>query len=354
MLTVSTARCARHGRRFDCARRGSLGSRLVVLALLAPAIAAARPVLTFDIGAGALATGLASDGHALYVATFRPGQEDFGRILRVGPGALVVITTSKNQAPGPLILDGDRVAWLEGNGGRVCVADKSGGRACEAIASEQPTPVALVADKDFYYWSTSAADHAAGRVMRARKSGGAPEVVAAGQNASSLAVDDTRVYWVDRPGGKVMAAPRQGGTPTVLANEQANPQELVLSAGVLYWTLFGTDRRDRVGAKGAVMSLPVGGGAPAVLARLDQPASGLFVDDRFVYFTALNRTNVYSSGARSTKAATDGAVMKVGRGGGKIITLAARQDDPKELAVDGTSVYWTGLTRDGVVMRTAK
>jgi hypothetical protein len=54
------------------------------------------------------------------------------------------------------------------------------------------------------------------------------------------------------------------------------------------------------------------------------------VDDTFVYFTNFG----------STADTADGSVMKVGRAGGAVTTLASDQDHPASLAVDPTSLYW--------------
>jgi hypothetical protein len=78
--------------------------------------------------------------------------------------------------------------------------------------------------------------------------GGAATTIVVGQgpeNASSMTVDDSDVYWLHS--GDVMKAPLSGGPPITLATGQDNPGCIVVDATSVYWGTASQTQRTYVG-----------------------------------------------------------------------------------------------------------
>jgi hypothetical protein len=232
----------------------------------------------------------------------------------------------------------------------------------------------------------SAADAGASDVVTESgcASGPGPEVLACGQNRPlSIAVDGTRVYWVNggsgtSANGSVVAVPLTGGGPVTLATEQYEPNWLAINSASAYWATvtcpygppFSGD------TAGNVMKVPLTGGTPVTLAAGQPYPSDLAASASAIYWNASSAPgpvqdagNVVATvpirgGSVATLAETasgqvvegiaadsttvywtDGtAVMAVPVGGGGPTTLASGQDESFALALDETNVYWLTLT----------
>jgi hypothetical protein len=98
-------------------------------------------------------------------------------------------------------VDDTSVYWTNAALGTVSRIAKTGG-AVQTIADQQDTPVEIIVDGDFVYW-TNTPDLGLGSVMRAPKTGGAAVELASGGGTMAsahrgpwaLAVDDVAVYW---------------------------------------------------------------------------------------------------------------------------------------------------------------
>ena len=120
-----------------------------------------------------------------------------------------------------------------------------------------------------------------------------------------------------------------GGTwqPIVLASGQDHPSGIVVWSAAVYWTNAGTNL-----GTGAVMKIPVGGGSPTPLAAGQNAPAGIAVD---------GMSNVYW--ANSGSGSGDGSIMKVPLNGGTATAVASGQNSPGAIAYDSTStdsVYW--------------
>jgi hypothetical protein len=153
--------------------------------------------------------------------------------------------------------------------------------------------------------------------------------------------DGHDVYWATFDGGQIISVPIGGGPQTVIASGLDHPKALAFDANNIYWVDFG----------GANPTIPTGSikqapkGAPStpatlvVLSRNENQPWDVAVDDTSVYWTL--RTN-------------PGLVKKVPIGGtGPVVTLAKGQGSPYGIAVDADFVYWTNYD-DNTVVRLPK
>jgi hypothetical protein len=195
-------------------------------------------------------------------------------------------------------------------------------------------------------------------------SGGAPTPLALGSPGSSIVVDATMLYYFDEPNGRLLTLPLDGSTPKVLGSGYIIwGSTIAVDSTSVYWGRMESNFKDS-----SIIKVPLNGGPETVLAaRLQTDAAiAVAVDATSAYFTvhsgneavmkvslagsapkiltqgvpvgyglAVDATSVYWTGGD--------AVMKVPLDGGTPTTLASGQRNPNALAVDGTNVYWTTM-----------
>ncbi len=137
-----------------------------------------------------------------------------------------------------------------------------------------------------------------------------------------IAVDEERVYWVERAGRRVASCGREGCiVPEIIASEQAGPVSLALVATHVYWV-------NQQG--GSVMRCPkagCGGGPETIVSGVDAP-SGVAVDDRFVYWTSFTAGKIQYCAKEGCAQAQD---------------LATGQLNPLTNTQDQKAVYWSNF-----------
>jgi hypothetical protein len=212
--------------------------------------------------------------------------------------------------------------------------------------------------------------------------GGSPTTLAtqpsnagvAGGSLRGLSVDTSLVYWLDVGNAALRSVPIAGGSVVTLAGNldiDLNRQpDLVLAAGVLYWTERGSIAGCcLVGGSGSVRSIPAGGGLiSTVQSGLDAP-TGLAVDaaGNVVWTEAWRVARRAAGGAqtiaagiatRNARIAVDNAniyvldgdyIKRVPLTGGMPENLAWAHDASlgdfrivnQDIATDGVNVYWT-------------
>ena len=163
----------------------------------------------------------------------------------------------------------------------------------------------LVADATHLYYRLRD-----GTVKRIARSGGAPEVVVAGsrvvpsrsqipeaalnfsQAFHTVALDGDHVYWIAQGKGAVVRAKKSGGAPQVLADGLDTPVALAVDAGEVYFLTAGTERfvkewgsivRDEYHHDGRLRRVPATGGASVTMAKLPYLPSDLAITDQSIY-----------------------------------------------------------------------
>ena len=158
-----------------------------------------------------------------------------------------------------------------------------------------------------------------------------PILIAEGDYAVDVIVDDEFVYWVDRGDPECLVADgalrrrrKDLSEPTEeLAGGLHHPHKLVADDEHVYWLELGcAPNRD-----GTVKRLAKAGGSPEVLANGLRGPIDLDLDRQHVYWT--DGWGNY-----------EGALMRVVKAGGAAETLASEQDGPAAVRVRNGYVYW--------------
>lgn len=245
-------------------------------------------------------------------------------------GAVVRVPVTGGQPAALTTICGGR-AWVAIDSRSVyCAVPGSGGPGSgiigrTALFGSEPTMIAsgmsinqLAVGRDAVYWTTTR-----GEVMTVGLEGGSPTTLAAiNGNATSLAVDDANVYWVNLLGGvsltvTVLKVAASGGDPVELARFEGTqgPSNLALDGTYVYWA----DRNT-----GAVVKVPVAGGPSEVVFTMGTQATSVAVD----------ASGVYWIGGGGVYGGTPPAAMR---------QLATTDPITFGLAVNATGVYWSGI-----------
>lgn len=194
---------------------------------------------------------------------------------------------------------------------------------------------ALASDGTHLFW-TERRTLGAVRTCSVDGCAGSARDLAAGEiMATSLAVDDSGVYWTTTPEGRgaVRRADKDGANVGTLASGEEFPRFAVTDRDHVYW-LSTCD----------VRYVRKGGGAATALAGLDAcSACGLAIDGDGALYATAEGTSVLARFAPR----------------GSVVRLTAGVASPASPVVDGDSIYWlnhgeTPPTSAGGVMRLAR
>ena len=136
------------------------------------------------------------------------------------------------------VLDNTSVYWFAANW--VWRVAKNGGQATALIGVSSLVLDFAIDDASVYFVTES------GELRRVDKFAGAPsEVLATGLGSGpAVAVDASRLYWIDKDAGELLVADKQGKNPVVLADNidpamETVAGQLLLDATFVYWFGIG-------------------------------------------------------------------------------------------------------------------
>lgn len=146
----------------------------------------------------------------------------------------------------------------------------------ERVVTDCSGVLGIAVDEDHLFATTCRSEGGVWRVARA----GGPRVPIAHHTfcPMTIAIDDTRVYYVDSFGGvsgdfAVLSVPKEGGEPTLVTPTDG------LAFAVRDGSVLAFD-------EGALVEVAIDGGARTVLAQGITGAMGVAADDDHVYYTA--------------------------------------------------------------------
>jgi hypothetical protein len=280
-----------------------------------------------------------SDGTSVFfvtggtLASQNEGTNNINRIALKDGSVSVLVRGGEHLPSQTLAVDDKFLYWAEP--GRIYRVLKTGGES-EVIVHDAPgQPDEVTVDDENIYWLVYGGSGSHNLpVLFAKKSGGASQKLATGQEGySGLCVDRDFVYWVAATG--IKKVPKVGGADTfVYRNPNKGPMsDMVQDADNLYYAQM--DNRNTW----VLMKIPKKGGEPTKLAPSISEVMQFVAADNSIYYFDREKANTY-------------LLRKVSTGGGEPLTLDRGEDSwNKFLAVDGTQVYFTTI---GKVLVAAK
>jgi hypothetical protein len=257
----------------------------------------------------------------------------------------VQLEAYSNYYVGAMAEDTLNLYWMDQSGQSLYRMPKAGGVPFALASGFTSAGTGLAVDSSYAYWVDDGAGNGAGTVSKVSLDGGAPILLASGQDSPvSLAVDATNVYWANRViGGAIMQASKvDGSNPIVLHADGGDyPYSLTIDSQNVYWTSNNTPS-GQLGS-GSVNLVPIDGGLVQTLTSAGEPSS-VAVDANNIYF------GDFGAWSCCNFSALDGIgnIWKLPKGSTTPILLSSGQSQPQYVTIDSQNVYWTNY-RNGSV-----
>jgi hypothetical protein len=270
---------------------------------------------------------LALDGNRVYFSATTFYQINSTSILG-GPPVTLASGGATVASPSGVAVTGGYVLWATEADGKIWrAAPGSFSPDPVAIATGQSTPLNLVTDGVYAYWT----NYGNGTVARVKVRPGASdgvETVASGlTHPWGLAVHAGHAYVADAgngsSGGSISAIDLASLALTTLASG-GSPRGVAADDSAVYFA----DNYN-----GTINKVPVAGGAVTALASGQNQPVGLLVDAQYVTWTSYG----------------GGFVARTGLGGGAVTTLATAQRHPISITEDAQALYWVNDEWDTTV-----
>jgi hypothetical protein len=253
------------------------------------------------------------------------GEKKLIRMPKSGGAPVVIFETTGEtdingvavDETGTYILTSDRLLKLAADGGTP-----------KEIAQTRSKSFALGLDENNIYWIGDTPKNKKFRLSKADKKGGEPVALSAevfAPQSGGLAVDQTRVYWLDYADDLLRSVSKDGGDPATLI-KFPGAQAIAVDEKYVYCG----------GVSGRIVKLDKNGGAPQTLIPENpQQVTLLAMDDTNLYYSGLDR------------------IMKVSKNGGPVIIVARKPEGSFKFTVDDCCLYWSDY-RTGRVMKIDK
>jgi hypothetical protein len=217
-------------------------------------------------------------------------------------------------------------------------------------------------DQDWVYWTArgwssrsgslladaGAAPEPTGAVLKVSKHGGAVTVLAGGQDIPTyLAVDGEAVYWSALGDHAVRRIGKDGtGLLTLASAAQIQvPDALAVDDRDVYFAALQATAAILPPARSGIFRAPKRGGTAPALVVEASAVKGLAVDQTHLYFTIYGITTY-----------EDGALRKAPKSGGAVLDLASSQNSPWPIILGEDRLFWAnyGLDKPGSAIRSAR
>jgi hypothetical protein len=242
-----------------------------------------------------------------------------------------------------------------------------------------PDPFEIAVDSNNVYWTNRLAQTVSACAIGG--CGGRPTALATGQTGVySIGVDGTAVFWTVPNAIRACSGSGCSNAPSTLTSTAAAPQYLVVGLGTVYWIEGGTSVQSCSTHSGCASSTPIATGLSAAGGKLVADASNLYwLNDSNTMNATLVSCPLGGCGTSPTPLGSISSPSGLAVTGGNLYTLvnlglmppnsphsealqcsvsgcgtnpkvlSGSENEPFQIATDGSSVYWT--SGDGTIKR---